>query len=295
VPKPAAQPPAVADGVSASRLRRAIAQRVADAHIALAPIAAMVFGSTVSDVADARSDIDMSIVFEAIPAEAELQAACARAFGAPWSWRSDCADDASLAVGFDLEGIEVQIAYTERGILDKDLDTLLVAHDPTTLNHKVAEGLLKAEPLLHADNLRPWQARVAQFPPALGDAMMRHYLGEPTPWRWFALLLHRDSVLWCRELQAQACYRLIGTLAGLNRQYFCTFQFKRMHRFAAQLALAPERLADRIEQLLTTPLPQSLALLFALEGEVLDRVAAHAPQIDLTAARERRTRWVLES
>ncbi len=277
-----------------SQQRRAIAQRVADAHHALAPdaITAMLFGSTVLDIADERSDIDMSLVFETIPAQAELLAACARAGGSPWTWRNASPDgDASFAVGFDLDGIEVQIAYTDRRIVAADLDTVLVAHDPTTLNHKIAEGLLKAEALLDAERLQQWRSRVAQFPPALGDAMMRHHLGQPTPWKWFSYLLHRDSALWCREMQVDACYRLLGTLAGLNGQYFTVFQFKRMHRFAGQLPRAPVNLADRVETLLAAPLPDAFAMLYALEGEVLALVAEHAPQIDLTAVQERRRRW----
>jgi hypothetical protein len=293
-PKRSRKPPAAPPTHTPSALRRAIAQRVADAHDAVAPgaISAMLFGSTVIDIADERSDIDMSIVFEAIPAEAELLTACERAGGGPWTWRNESPDDASFAVGFDLDGIEVQIAYTDRRILDADLDTVLVAHDPTTLNHKIAEGLLKAEALLDASRLLQWRSRVAQFPPALGDAMMRHHLSEPTPWKWFTYLLHRDSALWCREMQVDASYRLFGALAGLNRQYFTIYQFKRMHRFADQLRIVPANLADRVETLLAAPLPEAFAMLYALEGEVLALVAEHAPQIDLTAVHERRKRWV---
>ncbi len=293
MPKRSRQPPAALQTHAPSALRRSIAQRVADAHEALAPgdITAMVFGSTVAGIADAHSDVDMSIVFETLPAEAERLAACERAGGGPWIWRNDSSDDASMAVGFDIDGIEVQIAYTERRILDADLDTVLVAHDPTTLNHKVAEGLLVAEVLLGAERLAQWRARVAQFPQALADAMMRHHLAEPTPWKWFARLLHRDGALWCREMQVDACYRLFGALAGLNRQYFTVYQFKRMHRFADQLALAPANLADRVETLLAAPLAEAFALLYGLEGEVLTLVAEHAPQIDLTAVHRRRQHW----
>ncbi len=293
-PLMARKPPAAPQTLAPSALRRAIAQRVANAHEALAPgaITAMLFGSTVIGIADERSDIDMSVVFETIPAQAELLAACERAGGGPWTWRNESPDDDSFAVGFDVDGIEVQIAYTDRRILDADLDTVLVAHDPTTLTHKIAEGLLKAEALLGAPRLRQWRSRVAQFPPALSDAMMRHHLGEPTPWKWFTYLLHRDSALWCREMQVDACYRLFGTLAGLNRQYFTLYQFKRMHRFAEQLDIAPANLADRVETLLAAPLPDAFAMLYALEGEVLALVAEHAPQIDLTAVHERRKRWV---
>jgi hypothetical protein len=278
-----------------SALRRAIAQRVADAHEPLLPgaITAMVFGSTGDGLADTRSDIDMSLVFEQLPAEAELTAACRSAGGGVWNWQSGSLHEEGLAVSFEVEGIEVQVVYTDPRILQRDLDELLVEHKPDTLNHKVAEGLLKAQPLIGPERLDAWRAKVAAFPPALGDAMMRHYLAEPTQWKWFGLLLHRDAQLWSRELLAEACYRLFGVLAGLNRCYFTTFQFKRVHRFAAQLTIAPPNLADRIEALLVAPLTEAFTALYALDGEVLALLATHAPQIDLSAAQQRRTRFSL--
>jgi hypothetical protein len=278
-----------------STLRRAIAQRVADAHEPLLrdAVTAMVFGSTVDGCADTRSDIDMSIVFEQLPAAAELAAACHSVGGGAWTWQSGNLHEEGMGVGFDLEGIEVQIAYTDPRILQRDLDELLVDHKPDTLNHKIAEGLLKAQPLIGPERLEAWRAQVASFPPALGDAMMRHHLAKLTPWRWFGLLLHRDAQLWSRELLVEACYRLFGVLAGLNRCYFTTFQFKRVRRFAAQLAIAPPQLVDRIEALLVAPLPEAFTALYTLDGEVLALLTAHAPQIDLSALLERRTRFSL--
>jgi hypothetical protein len=278
-----------------SALRRAIAQRVADAHEPLLPGAttAMVFGSTADGPADTRSDIDMSIVFEQLPDEAELRSACHAAGGGDWTWQSGNLHEEGLAVSFRLDGVEVQVVYTDPRILQADLDELLVEHKPDTLNHKIAEGLLKAQPLIAPERLQAWRAQVAAFPPALGDAMMRHYLTEPTPWNWFGLLLHRDAQLWSRQLLVEACYRLFGVLAGLNRCYFTTFQFKRVRRFAERLTLAPADLVDRIEALLAAPLPDAFTALYALDGEVLALVAAHAPQIDLSAVRERRGRFSL--
>jgi hypothetical protein len=236
----------------------------------------------------------MSIVFETLPTERELLAACQRAGGgAAWAWQNGELQKEGMAVGFDLGGIEVQIAYTDRQILQRDLDELLVQHKPDTLNHKIAEGLLKAEPLIDAERLAAWRAQVQAFPPALGDAMMRHYMAEPTPWKWFGYLLRRDSALWCRELLVDACFREFGVLAGLNNRYFTTFQFKRMHRFAATLRIAPPDLADRVEALLVAPLPPAFEALYALDGEVLALLAEHAPQIDLTAPLDRRTRFNL--
>lgn len=65
-------------------------------------------------------------------------------------------------------------------------------------------------------------------------------------WRGMAQLVHRD-------LQVDACCRLLLVRCGLNRRHFTRFQVRRLHR---------------------------------LEGELLDLVAA--PELDLGKAREHR-------
>jgi hypothetical protein len=109
----------------------------------------------------------------------------------------------------------------------------------------------------------------------------------PLSWRGAAQLLHRDAPLWCREIQVDACYRLLLVLCGLNGRYFTRFQVKRMRHLASKLALAPPDLAARIEALLAAPPRAAFDALHALEGKVLDLVATHRPDVDLEPARKR--------
>lgn len=270
--------------------RRAIAQRVADAHRAIdgAALLAFVSGSVVEELADTRSDVDMSVVLDPLPDEAALQAACARAGGTPWFWQAGTLGEGGLVVAFRIDGIEVQIGYSDSATLNGHIDEVLVEQKADTMMHKLAEGVAKAEPLAGADRLRALQQRLAVFPPALGDAMIAHHLTLGVPWRAASQLLHRDSPLWCRELIVNACYGLVGTLAGLNQRYWTRFQFKRNAKFAASLALAPPDLAARIEALLEAPPRAAFDALHALEGEVLVLLAAHRPAVDTSAVQRRR-------
>jgi ribosomal-protein-alanine N-acetyltransferase len=278
---------------SASDRLRALARRVAAAHVVAGapPPMALVSGSTVDDIADARSDVDMSAVYESLPPGADLRAACAAAGGLPWFWQAGNLADGSLVVAFKLEGVEVQIGYSDFATLEREIDEVVVRHNPDTPLHKLAEGLLKAEPLLDADRLRSLQAKVAVFPPALGRAMAQHFIGRVTPWRAIAQLLHRDAALWCRELQVEACYKLIGALAGLNGVYFTTFQFKRMTRFAANLKRAPADFSSRIDALLQAETGAAFDALHALEGEVVELLGEQWSDLDLAAVRERRAAY----
>jgi hypothetical protein len=266
--------------------RRQIAQRVANAHrpLGAGSLLALVSGSVVEDLADARSDIDMGIVLDPLPTDAALEAACVQAGGAPCFWRTPAGDDGSFVVAFRLEDIEVQIAYASPAAQDAQLDEVLVKHNPDTPLHKLCEGLLKAEPLAGEAQLAALQARIAAFPPELGLAMVEFWLKTPTPWHAISQILHRDATLWCREILVEACWRQLGMLAGLNQCYFTRFQLKRMHKLAAQFTIAPPDLAARIDALLQAPLPQAFDQLHALEGEVLALVAAHMPAVDVAPA-----------
>ena len=273
------------------RLRLAIAQRVANAHRGIddASLMAVVSGSTVEGLADERSDVDMSVVFAALPAEAVLRGAC-RHVGGEWLWTIGALAEGGMVVAFQVAGgIEVQIAYNSHTQLNADLDQVLVDHNPDTPNHKLAEGMLKALPLAGEPQLAALKLRLAAFPPALGRAMVLHGLATPTPWRAIAQIIHRDAELWCREIQVDACYRLLMILCGLNQRYFTRFQVKRMRRLAAQLRVAPPALPHRIEALLAAPPHDAFTLLHTLDGEVLDLVTRHLPDIDLGVARQRRS------
>jgi hypothetical protein len=171
--------------------------------------------------------------------------------------------------------------------LQRDLDQLLVHHDPDTPLHKLAEGLLKAQPLLGADVLSGLQRRLAVFPPPLGRAMAAHFLGRVTPWAAVERLLQRDALLWCRQIQLEACWRMLGALAGVNGLYFTTFQFKRMRAFASQLALSPPDLAQRLEFASGADPAAAFAALHALEGEVLAIVGRCWPDLDLRVVHDR--------
>jgi hypothetical protein len=104
-------------------------------------------------------------------------------------------------------------------------------------------------------------------------------------------MLHRDAELTCRDIQVDACYRVLLVLCGLSGLYFTRFQFKRLRRLASKLTLAPPRLAERIDALLLAPAREAFAALHDLEGEVLDLVAQRLPDVDLAEARRRRERW----
>lgn len=277
-----------------TRDRRQLAQRVAEAHRGLddSSLLAFVSGSVVDGLADAQSDVDMSVVLAELPPREALEQACRRAGGTPWFWTAGDLQAQQLVVAFHADGVEVQVAYASHAVLQDQIDELLLRHNPDTPLHKLAEGILKAEPLFGDRPLQALQRRLAAFPPELALAMVRHFTAAPTPWKAMRQLVDRDAALWCRDLQVQACYRLLGQLAAVNGCYYTTFQNKRLHDFAARLDRSPPDLADRVDALLSAAPGPAAQALHALEGEVLALVAAQFPTLDLAAVHTRRTQFI---
>lgn len=274
--------------------RRRLAQRVCDAHRGLddSTLLAFVSGSVADGTADARSDVDLSVVVDELPAAAVLEGACRRAGGSPWLWAQADESGQQRVVAFHVDDVEVQIAYASRAVLQDQVDELLVRHNPDTPLHKLAEGILKAEPLFGGGALAGLQAQLADFPQGLAEAMARHHSQPATPWKALAQIVHRDAALWCRDLQVQAGYRLLGLLAAVNRRYYCTFQNKRLRQLAGSFHQAPPQLADRLEALLAAAPAEAARALHTLEGEVLALVAAAFPSLDLAPLHAARARFI---
>jgi hypothetical protein len=135
--------------------------------------------------------------------------------------------------------------------------------------------------------IETWKAKIADYPPALAQAMVEQHLQFFPVWNLQEPLAARDAVLWRYQILTEAAYNLLAILAGLNRLYFTSFQFKRLHHFAAQLAIKPAAFAARLDRLFSA-LPAQAALdLKALVDETLDLIALHMPQVDVTGVKQR--------
>lgn len=156
-------------------------------------------------------------------------------------------------------------------------------------------GLRDGVALHGGDVIGQWQARAAVYPEGLARAMVEHHLRFFPLWlaaeRWHT----RDATIFLRQMLVEASLNLLAVLAGLNHVYFSAFQFKRLHHFAGTLRLAPERLADRLDELFTLDPVGAGASLERLVGETVTLVDSHMPGIDTTSVRRhlgaRRPRW----
>ena len=114
--------------------------------------------------------------------------------------------------------------------------------------------------------------------------MVEHYLNAMFPLWYIAKgLEHRDAGLWVRQTLAELALNVMGVLAGLNRRYYVPSQFKRIRRFLDSLTVAPDRLAERLNDLLVADQLVAIAQMESIVRETLALVNHYMPEIDTAA------------
>lgn len=265
-----------------------LAQRIGAAYADLPECRGiLLMGSTVAGGCDFYSDLDMALYHEALPSE-EVRAERRAALGAEEFRVLAEAPEEAVIEDFRVGGIECQLAHVTVGAWERDMAVVLEELDVTSPLQKALSGILEGEALYGADLIGGWKARARDYPDALPAAMVRHYLQAiPAVWALEKRLMVRDAELWVREMVVDAEYGILGVLAGLNRVYYTTFQFKRLREFAGHLNVAPDRLAARLDRALTAPAAEAIAIIRRLVEETVSLVEAGMGSVDTAGIRKR--------
>ncbi len=265
-----------------------LARRVVRPYTALPQCQAVLLaGSSAEGLSDYYSDIDMSIFYSALPAEDTLRAIRLGNNGSERILNLGDRAEGGFIESYLVDGVEVQLGHITVDAWAQELAVVLEQLDVASPLQKALDGTRYGLALYGAELVAAWKAQVANYPDALAEAMVRHYLRFFPLWLAYERLRTRDALLWRYQGLVEAAQNVLGVLAGLNRVYYSTFQFKRMRHFLAMLSITPPNLAARIEGLFSLdPQPASLAL-EALVSDVVDLVEQHMPQIDTSAVRAR--------
>lgn len=265
-----------------------LAKQNALAYIAIPKAkAAMVGGSVARGICDEYSDLDMSIYWDELPSEEELQLARQQNQGSERLWVIGNRSDGGFAEAYAVNGVECQFGHVTIEQWEKDLAIVLEQHDVKYPLVTAMSGTLTCIPLYGEKLIQQWKTRVANYPEALAQAMVEEYLKFFPLWGYQKHLAKRDATLFYHQILLESAQNLLGVLSGLNRLYYSTFQFKRMGLFIEKMTIAPTNLKSRLESLFHIE-PQAAAnQLEELVQETLELVETHMAQVDTSSARRR--------
>jgi hypothetical protein len=138
----------------------------------------------------------------------------------------------------------VTIAFWEQ-----EMAVVLQELDVISPLQKALSGMLECISVYREELIKKWQRKISDYPDTLAQAMIEKHLNFFPIWSVQERLTVRDTTLFQHQIRLEAGQNLLGVLAGLNRSYYSTFQFKRMKQFIAQMTLAPENLYMRLESI----------------------------------------------
>jgi hypothetical protein len=249
--------------------------------------AAMITGSAAEGISDFYSDLDTTVYWDSFPDPDAFEACRHANGGGPLNWIIGDRNEGSFAESYHVNRVECQIGHATLETWQKDMDEVLVDFNPTTVNQKAVWGTSFCIPVFGEDLINAWKARIANYPDGLRLAMVKHFLALSPSWGITVRVVDRDSSIWQRQLLVDSCHNLFGVLAGLNRVYYSSFQFKRMSKFIDSLAFTPDHLRARTEKLFQVPFIEAAEVMRDLIGDAVVLVESQLPDVDTSKLRHR--------
>lgn len=287
---------------AASKWRYELTRPIAAIYAANPNAAAVILGgSTARGHADRYSDVELGVFWHQAPTDDDRQAA-AQAIGAAdyrlhplyepeQVWSDDLflgrAHPEAPNSGLLLEVVHYTVAHYEN-----ILRAVLVDCDPDPVKQNLVAGVVDGLALHNPALIGQWQARAADYPPGLAEAVVRENAQIDHFWRW-EMWLARDNPLLLHLQWAQVQQQLLHVLLGLNQVYY--FGFKWLEEVDRRLAHKPQDLLPRLRQVSQLPPAEAAQALARLVEETYDLVEAHLPAVDVDWLRKvfryQRTAW----
>ena len=145
----------------------------------------------------------------------------------------------------------------------------------------------RSRPLAGAELIASWRARAGGYPDTLVSAMAEKSLSPQvlTDWAAREALASRGDDLAVLDLLTRAGHAVAGAVLALNRVYVPHRALKWQRHLLTGLAVAPERLAERLDLLSTSRAADALQVAEALLTETV-LLAQARTDADLSSFRE---------
>jgi hypothetical protein len=262
--------------------RIVLAERAAVAYRANPKVAAvLIAGSVARGLADEESDIELDVYWSTAPTEADREAAVE---SAGWTRSYGEVDEVEWADGYLVDDVKVDTSGFLTSTIDGYLDAALDRADTEPELQVRITALLDGRPLHGHEVIDAWRSRCAEYPPALGRAMVERGL-QLWPRHRLAMLAARDDVLLLHRDLVDNLQGLLDALFGLNRVFAPHPFHKWLAWEATLLPFTPADLVARIRHLLVAPPSNAVEEISLLTYDVFDLVQEHLPQFDLAGTR----------
>jgi hypothetical protein len=265
----------------ATQWRLDFARRMAREYANNPKVKAIVLSGSVSrGQADAYSDIELDVFWQEAPTDNDRLRPIEEVDGRILMFEPQ--QDDEWSEDYIVDGVQMDLSNFLASTMDGYLTDVL-AGDTAVLKHLRLAAMQKGIPLYGHGQVKRWQCQII-YP----DILARRVVGENLRFEalgiWYLrqALLKRHDWLMLHDVFCRMQQRILGALCGLNRIYVHHPNYKWQNDLITQLALKPNNLGERLEQVFLVPPAQGVAVLHELLEETLALVAAEMPEIDVS-------------
>jgi hypothetical protein len=261
--------------------RLEIARQVADRLRGYEGIRAIVVGGSVArGYADAYSDLEMPLFWEALPGDA-LRQAIAADLGATYLYGYDgpAREDQLLIGGFQVDFWHNTVAAEERV-----LDEVLLGYDTDLGSSNFLDTVRACIPLYGEAVIERWKARARAYPDELAVRAIEGAIARLDRGHIEAHAARGNPTMVYATIAALQ-QQVFLILLALNRAYFPSHKW--LYRALEEMPVKPAQIEARFRRAYVAPVGDAIADTLAVVAETLALVEAHFPQVDTARARRR--------
>jgi 8-oxo-dGTP pyrophosphatase MutT (NUDIX family) len=257
----------------------AVARRVAETYAATPGVAALaVAGSVGAGLADQFSDLELDCYWTRTPTDADRLgpvAATGGTLSALWDYDED---DEEWSEDYRIGELDITVSNFLVSSVERLVDDVVVRASTDPVRHMRLAAIQRSHPLIGADLMASWRARASAFPDELVSALVEQALTPDALRGWAAreAMAGRGDDLALGDLLARAGHAVVRAVLALNRVYLPHRQLKWQRHLLTGLALAPERLAERLASLTAGRPAVAVAAAESLLAQTVALAEAHS-------------------
>lgn len=230
-------------------------------------------GSVARGYSDIYSDIELVMFWEQAP-DKELQREIIAGFQAEYRYPEvDPGHDHSVLI----RGVPVDLWHLTISTEEATMDSVLRDYSLDLVASNRLDIIQTCIPLYGEALIQGWKDRVKDYPGELAVNYLNTYLPD-FHMRQLELAVRRDNPSAYFNILTNIQCRLFLVLLAQNKFYFPTFKW--MFQSMAEMTVKPERLEQRLRQMLTEPPREAAAHLKEVLAETVALVEKMYPQLD---------------
>jgi predicted nucleotidyltransferase len=269
---------------AASEWRRTYAQRLATVYTKNPRVQAVLLGgSAARGFADRYSDIELGVMWNGAPTDAERIQVIEQADGFDWNLDTYNAAADVWIEDYTVHGVTIDVVHRTTESTQRLISDVVQRHDITPFKQVLVAAIRDAVPFHGIEIVQRWQKELQPYPDALMVSMVDHYL-QFNPWWSVEVFAERGEFVLVPQILCVASDRLVAGLTAINRLYYPGSKW--LLNLLASLSLAPPQFAERLHQCFRADPTDGVHFMAQLIEDTFDIAEAHVPSIDWSTRRE---------